>query len=389
MLKEHQSQRRLASDLVQLYWALFFYNRDLERPYLTELISDQERIEAILDDPKEHEKDFRWLCRICNTEGAEEMEEKRKRVLQEITELAKLGKISDISATLLPASDIDAVAKEIMDFYHDYSPYDFAMSQDGWFDDVGEPTHSFETAFRTNDDDVKDIFENLHAVIDCIDAEEAAKITEEEKERAQALIDHMKKFSDDPVPANLRVVICDPRHDAETLLIPNSIDMFDNFNGQKFIERELGNGIWVAFPENGKSDNLEKNRMLYDQDGKKLGTARGTVIFFSKDRYGSHINLSDEQYEQVMNMYGEAQLFKREPMTAERKESLLKKTAEELSKDGYGAEKLKRIGFTPDEIEELLPRQGQKNDQMMKSVKKNITNDNTQPTVQKGAMRVR
>ena len=55
MLKEHQSQRRLASDLVQLYWALFFYNRDLERPHLTELISDQERIEAILDDPKEHE----------------------------------------------------------------------------------------------------------------------------------------------------------------------------------------------------------------------------------------------------------------------------------------------------------------------------------------------
>ena len=58
-------------------------------------------------------------------------------------------------------------------------------------------------------------------------------------------------------------------------------------------------------------------------------------------------------------MYGEAQLFKREPMSAERKETLLKRTAEELSKDGYGKEKLKKIGFTSDEIEELLPRQGQ------------------------------
>lgn len=354
-----QNTRRLATNLAHLYWALLFYNRDLERSYLTELINDPERVEAALEHPSENEMDFRWLCKICNTKGADEMEEKRKRVLQDVTELAKQGKLSDINRSLLPVSDIDLVAKEVMDFYHDYSPYDFAMSQDGWFDDVGEPTQSFEASFRNNDEAVKDIFENLHAVIDCIDAEEFAKITEEEKERAQALIEHMKKFSDDPVPKNLKVILCEPRQDAETLLLPNSAEFFENFNGQKMIERELSNGVWVAFPENGKADNLDKNRILYDSEGKKLGAGRGTIIFFAKNKYGAHVNLSDAQYEQVMSMYGEAQLFKREPMSAERKETLLKKTAEELSKDGYGKEKLKKIGFTSDEIEELLPRQGQ------------------------------
>ena len=354
-----QSTRHLATNLAHIYWALLFYNRDFERPYLTELINDPSRVESALEYPSENEIDFRWLCKICNTKGADEMEEKRKRVLQDITELAKQGKLSDINRSLLPVSDIDLVAKEVMDFYHDYSPYDFAMSQDGWFDDAGEPTQSFEASFRNNDEAVKDIFENLHAVIDCIDAKEFAKITEEEKERAQALIEHMKKFSDDPVPKNLKVILCEPRQDAETLLLPNSAEFFENFNGQKMIERELSNGVWVAFPENGKADNLDKNRILYDSEGKKLGAGRGTIIFFAKNKYGAHVNLSDAQYEQVMSMYGEAQLFKREPMSAERKETLPKKTAEELSKDGYGKEKLKKIGFTSDEIEELLPRQGQ------------------------------
>ena len=383
------NNRKLASEVAQLYWAIIFYNHNYERPYLTDLISDSEKVEDILADPSEHENDFKWICKICNTKGPDQVEEKRKKIVQEITELAKMGKIADISTlgALLPVSEIDTVAKEVMDFYHDYSPYDFAMSQDGWYDDTGEPTQSFEAAFQNNDEAVKDIFENLHAVIDCPDTEAKTLADEMEKERARNLIEHMRKFADDPVPTNLRVVLCDPRQDAETLLIPNSADMFKNFNGREMKEMELANGIWVAFDANGKTDNLTKNRTLYDAEGKKMGVGRGTMIFYSKNRYGENVNLTDSQYEQVMNMYGEAQLFKREYMTTERKDSLLKKTAEELSKDGWGTERMKRIGFTAEEIEELLPRQEKPGQKVIKQ--QNTEKQKTVSSPEQGNMRVR
>ena len=346
-----QEYIELAIEIRSIYWGLQGYNPALSRKELDEITSDYRKLADILERPDEpaNETRFAWVVKLLNTPQGEFAEAKRKALRDRVAQLAKEGRIADITQ-LLPPSEIDEIGRQIMDFYADYNPYDFNMSQDGWFDRTGEPTNKFENDLRSGTDRIDDLFNDLHAIEM---AKEAERIR---KDEAKEIIEFLRKYADDPVPSHVKFVLCKPRQDAEVLLVENSPEMFDTFDGRQMAEMELANGIWVAFDQNGKRDRLEKNRMLYDANGEKIGAGRGTMLFYAKNKYGARINLSDNQLEQVMQMYGDAQLFKRESMTAERKDELVTHTAEVLSKTGWGMDLLRQIGFSEEEIHELVTK---------------------------------
>lgn len=356
---------KTAIDIINTYAVLKAYDERLSSKRLDEMMSSYKLLatqlkisthDEISDDSK---RDLAYMYRMLNTPSADYNEEKRKALYKKVLQMAKDGKIADINV-LMPPTEFDLLGRQIMNFYASYSPQDWACSQDGWFDKAGEPTQQFELDIKTQDRKIDDLYSDLHWAVD------GEGWKKKEREDAKEIIDTLRKFTIDPIPDRLQVVICEPGKMAKREFIDNGSQCLKEYEGRKLTNRNCGDGIWCYYATNGLRDDLPKGRMLYDAKGMKLGVARGTTIFTARDYHLNFCTLSSDQMSLVLSGYGKPNFDIEEKPAEEEKENenefsydanksqiLLHRLMKQMANDPKGIQYLTEAGVSEGEISQM------------------------------------
>lgn len=302
----------LADDVCRFYKKLRNSDPHYTIPSMEKYLENSNVLGAVLrhyTDPG-NQKDIELCARILATKQPDDSEEeKREEALKKVLYLAKEGKIADIHAlALLPTTQFEEIAKQVMNFYHTYSPYDWRCSMDGWFDRAGKPTQLFETQIESGDKNVNDLMEDLHFFVNLGNENR----NEQMKKDAQEILDGLAAFVTDPVPDEIEYIVCEPQKNARFEKTKNEPDCFKKYKGKPMCERSLGSGLYISFQRDARENGEPKNRVAYtlDDKGELLGTVRGTFLIYAREPYHKLTeNMTDLQQRYAMAQYAEPELY--------------------------------------------------------------------------------
>ena len=314
---------------------------------------ESEYVIEVFTDPENHMDDLELYSRLINTPEANVAEEHRKNYYAYLESAARAGHLADASALMPPAME-DILAKDIIDFYHDYDPYDFAMSQDGWFDGAGQPTESYEAKLSTEiaegDDSLDAFFMSLMFIASSADTDPDIK------ERARDLINRLQEYRGNPVPETVDVIVAKPGTSAEWHNIENSAagiqSALENSQSKEF---SFGNGVYMSYLTKtaAQQSNVDKNRYLTTRDGKIKGILKGTAVFYAKDKFGNLKALSDEQLSFIADKYWDPVDWS-SPLTVSRQKEILYTLMNHVAEEEHGKDILRSLGIKDGEIETVL-----------------------------------
>lgn len=314
---------------------------------------ETEHVIEVFMDPEDHMEELELYARLINAPEAGVSEERRKNYYAYLESAARAGHLADASALMPPAME-DMLAKDIIDFYHDYDPYDFAMSQDGWFDGAGQPSEDYEAKLSNEiaegDDNLDAFFMSLMFITSFTDTDPDLKA------RAKNLINRLQEYRGNPVPETVDVIVAKPGTSAEWHNIENSTagiqSALESSHSKEF---SFGNGVYMSYLEKtaAQQSNADKNRYLTTRDGKIKGILKGTAVFYAKDKFGNLKALSDEQLSFIADKYWDPVDWS-SPLTVSRQKEILYALMNHVAEEEHGKDILRSLGIKDGEVETVL-----------------------------------
>lgn len=149
------------ADTIQRVYRVLTYESDYRSDELDELTYSHTPLVNVLSNASEHVSEIMLLARMLNTPQSETDERERKNTLED---LLRLAGINDFPAqdVLLPPSEWDALAEDLIKFYSEYDPNEFLLSEDGWIRD--DQMIGFGDISAMIEKDPKPLFSDLHLI---------------------------------------------------------------------------------------------------------------------------------------------------------------------------------------------------------------------------------
>ena len=336
------------NEIIQLYWSLKSYNPEIISDELSELITNYNKLINVLINPVENSADFMLLLSFLNEKQSQEVEKIRLSTYEQILKFCgeKFETLPEIQA-LLPPSGLAELCNKIMQFYHEYDPYNLKADKLG-FGQFKENALKDDKTLNYHNADFSPVFRDLHAITT------NKNTPENRKKEAMDLIDSLRNYMNDPVQDSIYVLLTQPNKNGEWAKIENSLESIDGVSyyieGDK-IYKPIGNNILAISQRNAKANQLAKNRTIVKINGDVLGVARGPILFLAIDEKENIVNMTQSQQDWVMKNYFESQTFETYPVSSDRSKELLFNIFQVIKlseKNPYSI--LRSYGFSESEI---------------------------------------
>lgn len=333
----------------RIFWKLKFYNSDLISPELENAVKIDNLVSTLVH-PEEHKDEFLLIIALLKTKQDAEIEELRLQTLDMVLKLCgqSFENLAEVEILLPPAPLLVALQK-VIKFYDGFDPNDFKNEELGYGQKKEDAfkKDSNELNFRTVNYDP--IFRDMHALT------EKEDVPSQKKRELYSLIENLRKYADDPISDKTFVYYIESGKLGMWVNVNTSIKSSDGINGYiagDKVFKPMGNGVIAVTKKNAVAEQLKKNRVMVNAEGKKLGIARGPIIFFAKDNKDNITTLTEEQARWIQKNYYQIQTFDGDrPVTSDRAQTLLNRLVCILLSDKFGEETMRGAGFTETEIE--------------------------------------
>lgn len=319
--------------ITKLYFSLLRYDEELITDELTDVIQSHTNLVNILQNPSSHISEIRLIATMLNTPQSGVVEKERQQDLEQLLALASMSNFPETSV-LLPPSEFDKIYQQLTTFYQKYDPNNFI---NGWNKD------------QLKENKCQELFRDLHSI------KVSTQSPDEYQNEASNLIDNLRELYDDPVSDIVQVMVARPNKDIGYRAVENTKEALSELYGTNLAYKPLGCGIIAAVDKDGKSAEKPRCRVIQTFDSKKLGIARGNIIFFAIDSKQNIVDMSVEQSAQVKTLYGAAQDLdvKQKPIISDRRaHNVIKNLVQMLILNDYGFDMLRTAGLSTYEIEQ-------------------------------------